>query len=70
MSQDRWAQKTTWYLQSHFEGIGSDKGLTSHPPILLSDGSHQATFGRMLPPSTVKPFRVSLVEPVAYLDDS
>lgn len=61
--------KTTWYLQSHFEWKGSNKG-----PTLLSslfDGlplSHLGG-GRLLS-STVKRLRVSLVEPAACLKAS
>src|SRR5215469_14216117 len=38
---------TTWYLQSHFEwALGSDTVLT----LILSQGFHQATWGRILLP--------------------
>lgn len=48
--------------------LGSDKGLSWHPPlgwVLI-----KPPWRRMLLCSTVKPLRVSLVEPVAYPRDS
>jgi hypothetical protein len=62
MSQSRWAQTQQGICNPTVSGINSDKTQTSHPPF--SDGL-------IKPPeedgdaSTVKPFQVALVEPVA-----
>src|SRR4029077_3790456 len=63
-----WGQTRRGICSPILNGIGSDKGLTLHPPlrwVLI-----KPPWRRMLLSSTVKPFRVSLVEPVAYLSDS
>ena len=68
MSQGRWERTRHGICSPILNGIGSDKGLTLHPPlrwILI-----KPPWRRMLLSSTVKPFRVALVEPVAYLSDS